>query len=598
MRSFVSRAWMSAVLFGALSLAAKTNYVDWQATGTGDGTSWIDAYSNLPAAVSGSVSNDEIWVAQGAYRAGANRSSSFSMKAFVRIYGGFTNGMTDLTQRDWLVHPSILSGDVDGNNEHDANNAYHVVSPQNDGMMDGFHIQHGYANGSNPNNYGGAVYANNQYFRFANCAFISNYSAAAGGAIGFIVGGRPRPTVFENCRFVENVSATHGGAVYMSWAVNAIFSNCLFAGNQALGPQGGGAFHSSEGSSLDLIDCRFANNYAKIYGGCLHLPSTHAFFRAANCVFSGNIVTNGADSYGGALHCLNLTNTVNGTVFCGNQAQGLWATAGAGRGSFSFANCTFAGNRSQKTGGVFWNSSVLLENCTVTRNYAYDGGAFYVDNKVRPYLTNCIVWSNTASHYGHEFYHSASTSTVVFTDIHGGWNGSRVYNTAGGAVIDGGGNLNTNPVFADTETGAWEAVSPYDAFNGATVLTDADKAWPINAHAGKTVNPDTAQSLEFYVLSNTATQLVLLGNVTTIAAAADAYAIYDLHLQSKRGRWTPLGFVQDSVNSPCLDAGDPASPFANEPKPNGSRINLGAFGNTDQASLSRDRFPGTLLLIR
>ncbi len=32
--------------------------------------------------------------------------------------------------------------------------------------------------------------------------------------------------------------------------------------------------------------------------------------------------------------------------------------------------------------------------------------------------------------------------------------------------------------------------------------------------------------------------------------------------------------------SPCIDAGDPSSPFSLEPEPNGGRINMGAYGNT------------------
>jgi len=33
-----------------------------------------------------------------------------------------------------------------------------------------------------------------------------------------------------------------------------------------------------------------------------------------------------------------------------------------------------------------------------------------------------------------------------------------------------------------------------------------------------------------------------------------------------------------------IDAGDPASAYDNEPAPNGKRVNLGAYGNTPQAS--------------
>jgi len=38
--------------------------------------------------------------------------------------------------------------------------------------------------------------------------------------------------------------------------------------------------------------------------------------------------------------------------------------------------------------------------------------------------------------------------------------------------------------------------------------------------------------------------------------------------------------------SPAIDGGDPSSDFANEPQPNGGRINMGAYGNTTQATTS------------
>jgi hypothetical protein len=50
------------------------------------------------------------------------------------------------------------------------------------------------------------------------------------------------------------------------------------------------------------------------------------------------------------------------------------------------------------------------------------------------------------------------------------------------------------------------------------------------------------------------------------------------------------------VTSPCIDAGDPASACGNEPIPNGGRINMGAYGNTAQASKSC--VSGTVILLR
>jgi parallel beta-helix repeat protein len=63
-------------------------------------------------------------------------------------------------------------------------------------------------------------------------------------------------------------------------------------------------------------------------------------------------------------------------------------------------------------------------------------------------------------------------------------------------------------------------------------------------------------------------------------------ANYDLHLKSTGGHWNGSTWVYGNVTSPCIDAGDPASEYGNEPEPNGGRINMGAYGNTGEASKS------------
>jgi len=62
----------------------------------------------------------------------------------------------------------------------------------------------------------------------------------------------------------------------------------------------------------------------------------------------------------------------------------------------------------------------------------------------------------------------------------------------------------------------------------------------------------------------------------------------DFHLRSAGGRFDPAsgGMVVDATTSPCVDAGDPAAAFGDEPGENGGRANMGAFGNTAQASLT------------
>ncbi|HNS81842.1 MAG TPA: right-handed parallel beta-helix repeat-containing protein, partial [Kiritimatiellia bacterium] len=68
---------------------------------------------------------------------------------------------------------------------------------------------------------------------------------------------------------------------------------------------------------------------------------------------------------------------------------------------------------------------------------------------------------------------------------------------------------------------------------------------------------------------------------------ADA-ANRDFHLQTQApdGRYVHgLGFAtNDLVTSPLIDAGNPLSDASSEPHPSGARVNIGLYGNSDQAS--------------
>ena len=62
----------------------------------------------------------------------------------------------------------------------------------------------------------------------------------------------------------------------------------------------------------------------------------------------------------------------------------------------------------------------------------------------------------------------------------------------------------------------------------------------------------------------------------------------DYHLLSEYGRYWPEHdiWVLDEVTSSCIDGGDPAVGTSTEPRPNGSRLNMGAYGGTRYASMS------------
>jgi hypothetical protein len=85
------------------------------------------------------------------------------------------------------------------------------------------------------------------------------------------------------------------------------------------------------------------------------------------------------------------------------------------------------------------------------------------------------------------------------------------------------------------------------------------------------------------------------GNINSDPFFADA-GKFDFHLESQFGRFNPVAskWVNDATTSPCIDAGDPNSPVIFEPFPNGGIVNMGAYGNTAQASKSKtDTASGT-----
>lgn len=96
-----------------VSLHAQTVFVDANAVGANNGSSWADAYVDLQDALSATASG-QLWVAQGSYRPApvGQPTISFQLKNQVALYGGFAGTETSLSQRDVILHPTVLSGDL------------------------------------------------------------------------------------------------------------------------------------------------------------------------------------------------------------------------------------------------------------------------------------------------------------------------------------------------------------------------------------------------------------------------------------------------------------------------------------------------------
>lgn len=96
--------------------AQTITYVDVDATGNNDGTSWANAYNSLHDALNNTTTaGSEVWIAEGTYIPN-NASTPFLNQYGLHIYGGFVGteaAKADRSTDPWL-HPVYLSGDING----------------------------------------------------------------------------------------------------------------------------------------------------------------------------------------------------------------------------------------------------------------------------------------------------------------------------------------------------------------------------------------------------------------------------------------------------------------------------------------------------
>ena len=116
-------AVLSAVLLIPAAADAKTIYVNAAKAGGGNGASWGTAFKYLQDALRASRPGDQVFLAKGTYYPddfyfanGQNiyfgdRELSFVLNK-VNLYGGFAGNETQLSQRNPLGNPTILSGEI------------------------------------------------------------------------------------------------------------------------------------------------------------------------------------------------------------------------------------------------------------------------------------------------------------------------------------------------------------------------------------------------------------------------------------------------------------------------------------------------------
>lgn len=400
---------LSLLLFVGSAFGQHT-YVDADATGMADGSSWVDAFPTLDAALA--TNSTEFWIAEGTYVPqvpGGPELKSFHIIDGMQLYGGFAGVEAALSERDSIAHPTILSGDILGDDAVDpsrTDNSFRVVVMSNctsSTLLDGLTIRSGRGGDLTTGlpvgglgGAGGGVFMENSSPVFRDCAIIANKARLGSGV--YCEDGSP---YFVGCDFRSNVSqrSGEGGAIYIS---------------------------ISDGAASQVLaveDCRFTYNsvrqghFATGLGGGIYLRpgvsliAERCFFRA-NFTWHNNTFGNG--TVGGAI-----LNSEDGAFIRDCDFIGNYSNLGAGiysLGSMTVENCRFNANRAVIAGtcggfdcpfdvpdvgsgagaAVFMSGfagPLDLRQCTIANNFSADDAAV-ISSFAGSNLENSIVWRN------------------------------------------------------------------------------------------------------------------------------------------------------------------------------------------------------------
>lgn len=414
----------SAIIAGLLITAhgdSSIVYVDAGAPAGGNGTTWATAYRFLQDAIDEAATPGsgigEIRVSHGTYYPDQSESSPggtgdrnavFQLLPGVAIRGGFAGAASATPDaRDVDAHPTILSGDLAGDDEpnwvHHDNNSFHLlraVGVDDSAVADGLIIRGGYASWQS-SGVGAGIEILSASPTLKSCTFDQCLSSM-GGAL-FCSNGSP---VITGCTFTGNYAwGGRGGAMYLATPSTVVVSEGLYSGNKAFGaggPGDGGAVFIENACPTTFDHCTFAYNQSSTSG------STYPT--------------------GGAITALSDNLILNGCRFLKNSA-----TLGAGGGIWSasdhaiFSSCEFSGNAATvgAAAAIFLSLEVSFSNCTIVGNAAGDGGGLSITYSSTATIRNCIFWSNTAnaaSPYKAAIHKDeTSSATVSWTCIQQMW---------------------------------------------------------------------------------------------------------------------------------------------------------------------------------
>ncbi|NRA50568.1 MAG: right-handed parallel beta-helix repeat-containing protein, partial [Phaeodactylibacter sp.] len=493
-------------LLFALGLNGQTTYVNSNANGSNDGSSWANAYTSLHDALQ-NTAEGSIWVAAGTYLTGTDTAGVFSISAPLSVYGGFAGTESSPEERDLAQNETLLSADIAGNDDGDFlsatrdDNSSHILYVDSllsaPVVIDGFTIKGAQANlaTSDASDYewrGGGIYAlstvevtnclftenaarsggsvlifgaNTQFSTVTNSQFINNYTNNQ--AAGILADGTSGVRV-EDCTFENNTTVR--GCIYPLFSDGFEIRNCTFENNTNEEGTSAGIF-AWQPTNLIIEGCTFRNNLASS-STCMYIDQRdlssddpNALIHIEDCVFEEN------DNPGGFSAGLYFWQPKKLEIISSDflnqeaaNASGIYIDqrdVTPDINSVLIDSCLFQGNISTDYGGsgiYFWNTNFTVANSQFVNNSAPNtASAIYMggdeDDGV---INNCTFTGNGASFAGAIANYNSLGNLVIQGST---FNGNSAGN-GGGAISAGflGKVFTENCVFQNNESGYGGAI--------------------------------------------------------------------------------------------------------------------------------------------
>ena len=392
------------------SVNLSTIYVDADAEGLRDGSSWENALDNLSAALlmaemikQDHASYPEIWVAAGTYTGDTTTTNAFRMVEGVSVYGGFAGTETILEQRDYEANVTILDGQGTQRVLYQ-DKAYTEATAT---VWDGFTIQNGYGI---LNGMGAYIY---DYGTLRNCVIRNNGSDTMsttttiyGGGV-YVNGG-----TLDNCKVYGNKLSNnksayiYGAGVYMS---DGRIVDCEIYGNENYNSYSssysyGGGLYISKGNNnkTSVVENTYVHdNSSRGIGGGMYVDGYNSNRRA-------NIINSRIEN--------NVSLSENG----GGLYLGMYVNV---------VGCNIANNTSSYNGGGIYAPSSYnnIINCNIVNNLStststsYNGGLYITSTNN---VTNSIVWGNKRGDGSASNCYTGNGVVVSYSAVQGGYVGT------------------------------------------------------------------------------------------------------------------------------------------------------------------------------